>query len=111
MNAYLLQKGGRVYQAKLNYLESEGMAEVEIATYFGISRQRLYEIRKKMGWPQKQRSDKGKLGIRVSLEDQRNRKLAYGRKYQKDLREYAKAGKQLFTITEEGVTVRKRGKK
>ena len=36
------------------------MSEEKIAQYLGITRKALWKIRKKMGWPQKFRSDKGK---------------------------------------------------
>jgi len=37
-----------------------GLSEEEIAVTLGITRKALWKIRKKMGWPQRIRSDVGK---------------------------------------------------
>ena len=62
--------------------EHQGKSEVEIAGILGISRNGLWKLRKRMGYPDTGRSDKGVL--RVSLEDQKERRNAYHREYNRE---------------------------
>ena len=58
---YTIRKTGRqVSSVDLVLMERRGMSEYEIAVDLGISRQALYKLRCKMGWPQGVRSDKGR---------------------------------------------------
>ena len=47
-------------QEILDDMELRGMTEEDIAWHFEISRMGLYKKRKRMGWPQRSRSDKGR---------------------------------------------------
>jgi predicted transcriptional regulator len=61
MDKYIIKKNGKVItQVLLDMCEKRGMSEQKIAEYLGITRKALWKIRKKMGWPQRVRSDKGK---------------------------------------------------
>lgn len=60
MKTYRIKKNGfLITREYLDNLEAFGLSEQEIAMELGISRRGLYKIRKKMGWPQLERSDKG----------------------------------------------------
>lgn len=63
----------------MDEMEAAGMSESEIAGNYGISRMALWKLRRKMGWPQLSRSDKGKIGSRVPEEEQRQKRRAYMR--------------------------------
>lgn len=53
-------RGGRIVtKSEIDELERSGWSEEDIAYELGISRMSLFKIRKKMGWPQRERSDKG----------------------------------------------------
>ena len=69
----------KISKSELDHLESEGKSEQEIADFIGMSRMGLYKLRKRKGWPQKERSDKGKP--RKDPESRRLRKNAYMREY------------------------------
>lgn len=50
----------KLTQGVLDYLEYvKGMSESQIAWQFHVSRMGLYKIRKRNGWPQRCRSDRG----------------------------------------------------
>jgi DNA-binding NtrC family response regulator len=58
---YEIRKNGKIInQGMLDAFEDQNFSEEYIARSLGITRKALYKIRKKMGWPQKSRSDKGK---------------------------------------------------
>ena len=58
----ILRNGVDVDCALLDRLElSGGHSEVEIAGILGISRMGLWKVRRRLGCPQKVRSDKGKV--------------------------------------------------
>ena len=78
---YHLKNGLIISQTELDQLEAAGLSEEEIAFKFKITRMALYKIRKKMDWPIHFRSDKGKKGVRVSLENQRLNRNEYHREY------------------------------
>lgn len=65
----------------LNALKYDGKSEEEIAFMFGISRQMLNRIRRRMGWKVPYRSDRGKY--RVDPSERLERKKLYMREYQR----------------------------
>jgi len=58
---YKIRKNGKeINKGMLDSFEDMSFSEEYIARSLGITRKALYKIRKKMGWPQTSRSDKGK---------------------------------------------------
>ena len=58
---YTIRKNGKVInKGMLDAFEDMSFSEEYIARSLGITRKALYKIRKKMGWTQTSRSDKGK---------------------------------------------------
>lgn len=57
---YRTKYGYEFSQKDLDKMEEQGFSEQDIAEILNISRRMLYKIRKKMNWPHKIRSDKGK---------------------------------------------------
>jgi len=80
---YTTKTGVTIDRAELVRYELERLSDRSIAKKYGISAMALVKIRRNMGWPRvhelRYRSDKGK--IRVPLEEQRERHLAYMREY------------------------------
>jgi hypothetical protein len=54
-----LRNGVEISQELLNAYEVRGFSESAIADELGITRMGLYKVRRKAGWPQAVRSDKG----------------------------------------------------
>ena len=79
MKTYNMKNGFKLTRSYLDELEQQGLSELEIADRLGITRMGLFKIRRKMNWPQRMRSDKGKY--RVDPEVQRERRNAYMREY------------------------------
>ena len=88
--------GRKAFWIKLSDLrkyEKQKLSERQIAKIYGISQMGLKKIRDMyVGWARKykevERTDKGKVGIRVSLEEQKKKRLAYMRKYSKNRPKY-----------------------
>jgi hypothetical protein len=77
---YKLRNGYEIRVEDLNDMELKGMSETQIAEFYEISRMNLYKIRRKMGWKQLSRSDKGVE--RKSKEEKRKNWNKYMREYQ-----------------------------
>jgi len=59
-STYRTKNGYEFSQKELDNMEESGFSEQDIADVLNISRRMLYKIRKKMNWPHKMRSDRGK---------------------------------------------------
>ena len=86
---YTLKNGMIINKHFIRNLEHSGLSEAEIASDLGISRQWLYRIRKRLGIPDRGRSDRGvsrksdkeKRESRNSYMRGRYKKLAKSEKY------------------------------
>lgn len=74
---YTTRRGAEITCEELEALEDAGLSEEEIARVYGITRQGLWKIRKKLGFRVRFRSDRGKS--RVDAEKKRLRWNKYQR--------------------------------
>ena len=78
MKPYLLKNGNAIFPGDLRRLEDEGVSEAKIAKEYGISRQHLYNIRKKLKCSVRFRSDRGV--DRKSSEERQSRRAENARR-------------------------------
>jgi len=100
MSAYKTRKGFVLSITILNTLEQAGLSESAIAAKCGLSRMGLYKIRKRMGWQQLERSDKGGLRKFESIEDRNEANRLNNSKSQRNY--YAKHGQQYIQVMVKG---------
>lgn len=66
---YTTRRGAEITCEELEALEDAGLSEEEIARVYGITRQGLWKIRKKLGFRVRFRSDRGKSRVDAKKKD------------------------------------------
>ena len=78
---WTLKNGEEITVERLDKLELTGMSEQSIAELLGITRQYLHRVRKRMGWPQTTRSDKGVE--KIPADEKKRKRNKYIKEYRK----------------------------